>query len=59
MTEPDRLTFERLRDHASRLRKLAEVHDAFGEPQKAADCRALAALEEDRARRLERRGSAG
>ncbi len=55
MEELDRLVIEQLRASAERHRRLAEVHDAVGELQKAWDCRALAELEEARAERLERR----
>ncbi len=58
MEELDRLVIEQLRASAERRRRLAEVHDAVGELQKAWDCRALADLEEARADRLERSQSA-
>lgn len=58
MTEADRLDIERLRGLAERHRRKATIHDAFGETQKANDCRNLADLQEERARRLERRVTA-
>lgn len=58
MTEAERLDIQRLRGLAERHRKKADIHDAFGETQKAIECRALADLQEERARRLERRVSA-
>jgi hypothetical protein len=58
MTEADRLDIQRLLALAERHRRKAEIHDSFGETQKANDCRALAGLQEERARRLERRVTA-
>jgi hypothetical protein len=55
MAEEDFLA-ERIRALAARHRRLAEIHDALGEIQKAGHCRAVAHLEEERARRLELRG---
>lgn len=57
MTPADQLAIERLRCLAERHRRMAEIHDAFGETQKAIDCRALAEFQEERARRLERRAT--
>ena len=58
MTPEDRRAIDRMLGVAARHRRMAALHDALGEPQQATDCRVLAALEEDRARRLERRGNA-
>lgn len=58
MDDADRLVIEHLRASVARYRRLAEIHDSFGELQKAADCRALADLQERRARNVERRASA-
>jgi len=58
MDDADRLVIEHLRASVERYRRLAEVHDSFGEHQKAADVRSLAELQEQRARSVERRASA-
>jgi hypothetical protein len=58
MTEADRIDIERLKGLADRHRRKAKIHDTFGETQKANDCRNLADLQEERARRLERRVTA-
>jgi len=58
MEEADKLVIEHLRASVERYRRLAEIHASFGELQKAADCRALAELQERRARNVERRTSA-
>jgi len=55
MTPECRTAVAYLRESAERARRLADELDARGELQKAWDCRALADLEEERARQLERR----
>ena len=55
MDQADQLVIEHLRASVERYRRLAAIHESFGETQKAADSRALADLQEERARRVERR----
>ena len=57
MSPADLAVMERLRSSIERYRRLAEIHESFGEQQKAADCLALADLQEERVRRFERRVS--
>jgi hypothetical protein len=57
MREEDRHAIDRMLGIAARNRRMAQIHDALGEIQKASDCRAIADLQEERARRLERRGT--
>lgn len=56
--QADQLVVEHLRASVERYRRLADIHESFGELQKAEDCRALADLQDERARRVERRLSA-
>lgn len=58
MEQADLQIVERLRASVERYRRLAAIHESFGETHKAADCLALATLQEERVRRMERRASA-
>jgi len=58
MTPSEKIVLDHLRASVERYLQLADVHERFGEWQKAEDCRALAALQDERSRKVMSRRSA-